>query len=128
MSAASIAGTIYQLTSVFLMGVSNASGVITGNTIGAGEYQKAKEYGKTFLVLATVVSIFAIACIQLVKGVVFHQFYIGGAVVQVFNVEPSTKEIASQLINTLSIITVFMTLSRLRIFCSYGLFPSRLAF
>ena len=113
MSASSIANTIYQLTAVFLMGVSNASGVITGNTVGAGEYDKAKAYGKTFLSLAALVSVFAIICIQLVKGVVFQQIHIGDSVIQVFNVEESTKEIAGQLINTLSVIAVFMSLSNI---------------
>ena len=112
-SAASIANTIYQLTSVFLMGVSNASGVITGNTVGAGEFEKAKDYGKTFLLLGTLISLFAVAVIQIAKGVVFQQFQVGGSVVQVFNVEDSTKRIADQLINTLSAITVFMTLSNM---------------
>ena len=113
MSATSIANTVYQLTSVFLMGVSNASGVITGNTVGAGEYQKAKDYGKTFITLAVAVSAVAIVFIQLVKGVVFQQFQIGGTVVQVFSVQSTTKEIAGQLINMLSVITVFMTLSNM---------------
>ena len=113
MSSAAIANTIYQLMMVFLMGVSNASGVITGNTIGAGELKKVKEYGVTFLVIATLVSFFAIFCIQLIKGAIFQQFQIGDTIVQVFNVEDSTKRLADQLINTLSCITVFITLSQI---------------
>jgi len=113
MSSAAIANTVFQLTSVFLMGVSGASGVIIGNTIGEGAFEKAKEYGKTFLSLTVMVSLFAIVIIQLVKSVIFKEFYIGGAAVQVFNVEDSTKEIAGMLINTLTFITVFMTLSQI---------------
>ena len=113
MSASAIANTIFQLTSVFLMGVSSASGVITGNTVGAGEIDKVKEYGKTFLVLNVLVSLFAILVIQIVKGIIFTEFNIGGSTIQVFNVEDSTKEIAGQLINTLSIIAVFMTMSQI---------------
>ena len=110
-SASAIANIIYQLTSIFLMGVSNASGVITGNTIGAGESEKVKEYGKTFLVLTIGVSVLAVICIQLVKTVIFRKFQIGGASIQAFNVEESTKQIAVQLLNTLSCIAVFITLS-----------------
>ncbi|MCL2057889.1 MAG: MATE family efflux transporter [Oscillospiraceae bacterium] len=113
MSSAAIANTVFQLTTVFLMGVSGASGVITGNTVGAGEIEKAKEYGKTFLALAFVVSLFAITVIQLVKGVIFEELNIGGSAIKVFNVEDSTKEIAGTLINTLSCIAVFMTLSQI---------------
>ena len=110
-SASSIANTLYQLTSVFLMGVANASGVITGNTVGAGQYEKAKEYGKTFITISVLVSLFAVAVIQLIKGVIFQEFNIGSTIVQVFNVELSTKELAGQLINSLSVLTVFMTVS-----------------
>ena len=110
-SASSIANTIYHLTSIFLMGVANASGVITGNTVGAGEREKAKEYGKTFITISVLVSILAIAIIQLIKGVIFQEFNFGGNVIQVFNVELGTKELAGQLINSLSALTVFMTVS-----------------
>ena len=111
MSASSIANTLYQLTAVFLMGVSNASGVITGNTVGAGQYEKAKAYGKTFLALAVIVSIIAVIGIQLVKSVVFRTIHIGDNTIQIFNVEEATKNTASQLINVLSCIAIFMTLS-----------------
>ena len=113
MSATAIANVIYQLVQVFLMGVSNASGVITGNTIGSGEYEKAKGYGKTFLILATLISLFAIGCIQLVKDVIFQEITIGDFTVQVFSLEEATKALARQLLNTLSVIAIFMTLGNM---------------
>ena len=113
MSATAIANTIYQLVMVLLMGVANASGVITGNTVGAGEYEKAKEYGKTFLVISIIISLFAIGCIQLVKDGIFQKFTIGNITVQAFNVEASTSVLAGQLFNTLSVIAVFMTVSNI---------------
>jgi putative MATE family efflux protein len=113
MSSAAIANTINQLMMVFMMGVSNASGVITGNTIGEGEYEKVKEYGKTFLALTVLISLFSIICIQLAKYMVFQEFRIGETTVQAFNVEDSTKELAGRLINTLSVITVFITISQI---------------
>ena len=113
MSAAAIANIINQLTMVFMQGVSNASGVITGNTIGAGEYKKVKEYGKTFLILALMISFLAILCIQLAKSMVFQQFKIGGVTLQAFNVEDSTKKLAGQIVNTLSLMTIFITQSQI---------------
>lgn len=103
MSASSIANVLYQLTSVFLLGVSNASGVITGNVVGAGQYDKAKVYGKTFLTLSVGISILAICIIQSVKGIAF----------QFFDVTDETKGIAIQLLNCLSCICLFMTLSNI---------------
>ena len=113
MSAAAIANMINQLVMVLMMGVSNASGVITGNTIGAGEQKKVREYGKTFLAIAILVSLFAIVCIQLVKVMIFHQFQIGGITIQAFNLEDSTKRLAGQLVNTLSFLTTAIMLSQI---------------
>ncbi|MDR3121531.1 MAG: MATE family efflux transporter [Clostridiales bacterium] len=99
MSASAIANVIYQLTAVFLMGVSGASGVITGNTVGAGEVEKTKAYSKTFLSMSFLVSIASIICIQLVRGFAF-QFY---------DITPETHQIANELLDTLSVLTIFMT-------------------
>ena len=112
-SASSITNVVLQMSAVFLMGVSNASGIITGNTIGAGEYEKAKGYGKTFLALAAIISVFTVACIQLVKNVVFQEIMIGGSPFLLFHVEESTKEVAMQLFNATSVIVVFMALSHM---------------
>ena len=113
MSATAIANMIYQVASVFFMGVSGASGIITGNTIGEGEYEKAKAYGKTFISLAVIVSAVAIVCIQLVKSFIFGEFIISGETVKLFNIGDATRDVAIQLINTLSFIAIFMTLSNM---------------
>jgi Na+-driven multidrug efflux pump len=59
------------------------------------------------------ISIFSVGCIQLTKLMVFQEFKIGEATVQAFNVEDSTRELAGRIINTLSFITVFITLSQI---------------
>ena len=112
-SAASIANTVNQVTNVFLMGVANAAGIITGNVVGAGKYKEAKEYGKTFIALTVVISIFAIGLIMSIKGVIFKPFTIGDNIVRIFNVEPETELLAGQIINTLAAITIFLTLSNI---------------
>ena len=106
-SAAAIAGTINQLTLVFLNGVAIASGVITGNTIGEGKLEQAKDYGKTLLVLGVAVCVVTVSIILLIKGVIFRPFQIGGRTVRVFNVGNETEMIAGQLIYTLAALTVF---------------------
>ena len=112
-SAASIANTVNQLTNVFLMGVANAAGIITGNVVGAGRYKEAKEYGKTFIALTVIISIIAICLILSIKGLIFRPFQIGDNIVRVFNVEQETEELAGQIINTIAAITVFLTLSNI---------------
>ena len=110
-SAASIANTINQLTLVFLMGVSDSAGVITGNTVGEGKYKQAKEYGKTSLALAVAICIFTVCIILLIKGVIFRPFQIGDRVAKIFNVGEDTERIAGQLIYTLAALSIFSTLA-----------------
>ena len=110
-SAAAIAGTINQLTFVFLNGVAIAAGVITGNTIGEGKLEQAKEYGKTLLVLSVVVCAFTVSIILIVRGVIFKPFQIGDRTVRVFNVGSETEMIAGQLLYTLAALSIFWTLS-----------------
>ncbi len=47
MSAASIAGMMYMLVSIVSLGVAQGVGIITGKTVGAGEYEKMKLYART---------------------------------------------------------------------------------
>ena len=46
-AAASITGMLHNLIYVWMNGLSSAVGIITGKTVGAGLYEKMKEYSKT---------------------------------------------------------------------------------
>ncbi len=47
MAAASVTGMLHNLIYVWMNGLSGAVGIITGKTVGAGKYEKMKEYAKT---------------------------------------------------------------------------------
>ena len=96
-AANSINTVLQQFCTVFLMGVANASGVIIGNTVGAKEYDKAQDYGKTFLALALL-----IGC---VSGLLI--FSLKNVMIGFYDVAGNTKDIAYQLMNTTSIIVIF---------------------
>lgn len=100
-SANSITSTIQQLATVFMMGVANASGVIIGNTVGAGEYDKAQEYGKTFTAITIVIGICAAIVIFISKDLVLS----------IYNVSDSTKLITRELMNTSAILVTFQAVS-----------------
>jgi Na+-driven multidrug efflux pump len=51
-AANSIANVVWQLTTIMLMGVASASGAVTGNTVGVGEFEKAQQYGVTFVIMS----------------------------------------------------------------------------
>ena len=51
-AANSINNVSYQLSLLFVQGLSSASSVIIGNTIGTGDYQKVRSYANTIVILS----------------------------------------------------------------------------
>ncbi len=100
-SANSISSVVLQFTNVFLMGVSNASGVIIGNTIGEKEYELTYFRAKIFLVLAIILGCFSSIVIFVLKHFI----------VDFYNVTESTKSIAYSLMNSTSFLVIFMSIS-----------------
>lgn len=64
MGAAVVAGNaicqvVDRLSTVVIQGVSNASGIITGNTVGTGDRKRAMEQGETFYLLSIIFGLFS---------------------------------------------------------------------
>ena len=55
MAANSINSVVMQFASVALMGTSSAASAIIGNTIGAGEYDRARERARTLMYIAAII-------------------------------------------------------------------------
>ena len=100
-SANSISSVVLQFTNVFLMGVSNASGVITGNTVGEKNYDLAFIRGKIFLFMAIILGCFSSVVIYFMKYII----------VDFYNVTDHTKSIAYSLMNATSFLVIFMSVS-----------------
>ncbi|MGL4911534.1 MAG: MATE family efflux transporter [Romboutsia sp.] len=100
-AANSISSVVLQFTNVFLMGVSNASGVITGNTIGEEKYDLAYQRSITFLAMAILLGICSSVAIFALKYVI----------IDFYNISDSTKAIAHELMNSTSFLVVFMSIS-----------------
>jgi putative MATE family efflux protein len=96
-SAYAIAGVVWQLTTVVLMGTSGASAVIIGNTVGERRYGDAQKYGVTFLAIGVLVGLFAGVIVFLLKD-----FAIG-----FYNVSEDTKGIARDLMSAIALLAVF---------------------
>ncbi|MDL2229688.1 MATE family efflux transporter [Treponema sp. OttesenSCG-928-L16] len=60
LAANTIAANLHQLFGVFVYGIANASGVIIGRTIGAGDFRRVKEYARTLQII--------FICIGLITG------------------------------------------------------------
>lgn len=100
-TANSITMVVQQLSSVLTQGVSNASGIITGHTMGRGEYEKAQKQGYTFLGLGFLVGCFAAGVILLLKG----------PIIGFYKVSPEAKAIGGELMNSISFIIIFQAMN-----------------
>ena len=98
-AANSISNVVFQFVTVFIFGLSNATAVIIGNTIGEGRNEKAKEYSRTVGVLSIIMGIMAGCVILIIRPIV----------VDFYNVSQTTKDIAIQIMNSMSIIVIFQS-------------------
>lgn len=87
-----------QLSTVLVQGVSQASAIITGHTLGEGDAEKAQCQGYTFFVMGAVLGAAAGGFIAAFSGVMIG-FY---------DVSAATQEIARQLMYSIGIITFFL--------------------
>ncbi|MBC5627373.1 MATE family efflux transporter [Clostridium sp. NSJ-6] len=99
-AANSISNVVFNFVTVFIFGLSNATAVIIGNTIGEGRNEKAKEYARTIGVLSILMGLMAAGVIQIIKPYV----------VDFYNVSALTKNIAIDLMSVTSIIVIFQSL------------------
>ena len=98
-AANSITAVVVQICTVFNMGLSGASSVMTGNTVGAGEYERAEREGVTFFVLSIFVGLLSAGIILLIKPLV----------IGMYNVADETKLLADGLLSVIAVIMVFQT-------------------
>ena len=98
-AANSITAVVVQCCTVFSMGLSGAASVITGNSVGAGEYEKAEREGVTLFSFSILIGIFAAGVILLLCPLI----------VNAYNVSDETKALASSFMAIMAVIVVFQT-------------------
>jgi len=86
-----------QLSSVFTQGFSQAGAIVTGYTLGEGDRKKAHDQGYAFLGLGFVFGLFAATVIMIISG----------PMIKAYNLSEETRNIASQLMLSISIIIIF---------------------
>lgn len=96
-SANAITAVTQQLSTVLISGMSNASAIITGHTLGEGDVEKAQRQGVTFLTLGVIVGIFAGGLIMAFSG----------TIIGLYNITPETFAIAEQLMLAVGFIIIF---------------------
>ncbi len=96
-AAFSITSITQQMCNIFTTGVTNASSVIVGNTLGEKDGQKAYEQGKTFIVMSVILGIAAALVILLIRE----------PVISMYNIEPETVAITRSLMDGVSFMIIF---------------------
>ncbi|WP_438519210.1 MATE family efflux transporter [Clostridium sp.] len=91
-----IATTINNLFMVVIFGIGNAALVMVGAKVGKGEYDKAKEYGKNFLVIGTVIGIIIAVSLSLSAN----------AVVSIYDVSEQVKVWSKLILYVTSLVMI----------------------
>ncbi len=100
-AANSVTVVVQQLSSVLTQGISNASGIITGHTMGEGNIEKAQQQGYTFLGLGLVIGVLAAILIMAIRT----------PMINYYQITPEAKEIAYHLMDAISIIMIFQSMN-----------------
>ncbi|MBO5656638.1 MAG: MATE family efflux transporter [Agathobacter sp.] len=95
-SSISIAGNLNMLLFMIVIGFGVALGIITGKTVGAGKYEKMKEYAITSQVLFVLVGVFLGAVLFLLRK----------PYLSLYELSPETIEVANQFIIVLAVALV----------------------
>jgi len=86
-----------QLSSVMIQGFSQAGAIVTGYTLGEGDKEKAHKQGYAFLGIGIVFGAIAAGIIMLISG----------PMINAYNLSEETRNIAEQLMLSISLIVVF---------------------
>ena len=100
-TANSITHITTQFAMVFIMGLSNATSVIIGNSIGAGERQRTWDLARSIVVVGTAFGAAAAGLMLLLRG----------PVIGLYNIPEATKVLTAQVMAAAALVTFFQSLS-----------------
>jgi len=100
-AANSVTMVVQQLSSVLTQGISNASGIITGHTMGEGDYKKAQRQGYTFLLIGGIICVAAALIILILRT----------PIINYYNVSDEARAISYELMNAILLIVIFQSMS-----------------
>ncbi|MGL5312142.1 MAG: MATE family efflux transporter [Peptostreptococcaceae bacterium] len=86
-AANSICNVIYQMSTSFILGVANASSVVMGKTVGAGNKEEAIAIKNKLLFIYLILGITTASVLLIIKN----------PVISMYNIETTTKAIANKL-------------------------------
>ena len=96
LASVSIANIVFNIVGVAMRGVSGATAVIIGQTVGAGDYDRVKDYAKRLQVLFLIFGV--------ISGTVLY--FVKDYVILLYNVGPETITLTRQFLTVLSVTIV----------------------
>ena len=99
-SANTIANITAQFTQVFIIGISNATSVIIGNTIGMGEKERTRALANAILVVSAGFGLIAAGLMLLLRG----------PVISLYNIPEATKVLTRQIMAVFALTTFFRSM------------------
>jgi len=100
-TANSITQITNQFAQIFIMGLSNATSVIIGNSIGAGERQRTWDLARCIMIVGAAFGIFAAGLMLLLRG----------PVIGLYNIPEATKLLTAQVMSSAALVTFFQALT-----------------
>ena len=100
-TANSITNITVQVASVFIIGLSNATSVVVGNGIGAGEVRRTKDLARAILVVGAGFGAMVAGMILLLRG----------PVIGMYNIPEATRLLTRQVMASAALVTFFQALS-----------------
>jgi len=107
-AANSIAGVIWQLANLFVIGIANASAVVTGKAIGEGREEEAQKISNSLQLMGLLAGVFAGLIIIILRG----------PFVGLYDISPATRDLAMQII---AIQALMQPVIALDIICTIGI-------
>lgn len=98
-AANAITSVTQQMSNVLAQGVAQAGAIVTGQTLGEGEREKALSQGYAFLGLGLCLGLFAAGVIKILSG----------PVIRAYDVSPETAAVARQLMDAIGFIMIFQS-------------------
>lgn len=98
-AANAITSVTQQMSNVLTQGVAQAGAIVTGQTLGEGDREKALRQGYAFLGLGLALGLFAALVIRLISD----------PVIGAYNVSRETAEVAAQLMRAIGFIMIFQS-------------------
>lgn len=96
-AANAITSVTQQMSSVMIQGICQAGGIVTGQTLGEGNREKAQEQGYGFLGFGLALGLVSAAFIMAVSG----------PIIQSYKVSEETARMTEQLMASISLIVIF---------------------